>query len=161
MNQVRIVVDNLLALWIVLGRRRAPWRLAAVVTLSVLVVWVMRWITPDPYLLPLVNAVDVFVTYLLLQTTMTCPMLAVLGMLGLTVAEGRGLCPVPPADKARLSMRSVLAWIAERDTWVEERGERVAAASVAVWPGPIPGGNASDRIPPGGTFVTGKRTPDA
>ncbi len=56
---------------------------------------------------------------------------------------------------------AVLAWIAERDTWVEDRGQRVAAASVSVWPGPIPGGNEAERIPPGGTFVTGNRTPDA
>lgn len=61
-------------------------------------------------------------------------------------------------DAARTA---VLAWIAERDTWVEDRGQRVAAASVSVWPGPIPGGNEADRVPPGGTFVTGNRTPDA
>ena len=56
---------------------------------------------------------------------------------------------------------AVLAWIAERDTWVEGRGERVAAASVSVWPGPVPGGSEDDRIPPGGKFVTGSRSPDA
>lgn len=56
---------------------------------------------------------------------------------------------------------AVLAWVAERDTWVEDRGQRVAAASVSVWPGPPPGGNEADRIVPGGTFVTGSRTPDA
>ncbi len=60
-----------------------------------------------------------------------------------------------------LARAAVLAWIAERDTWVEGRGQRVAAASLSVWPGPIPGGNESERIPPGGTFVTGSRTPDA
>ncbi len=60
-----------------------------------------------------------------------------------------------------IARTAVLAWIAERDTWVEGRGQRVAAASVSVWPGPIPGGNEADRIPPGGTFVTGNRTPDA
>ena len=54
-----------------------------------------------------------------------------------------------------------LAWIAERDTWVEGRGQRVAAASVSVWPGPVPGGSEAERIPPGGTFVTGSRTSDA
>ncbi len=61
-------------------------------------------------------------------------------------------------DAARTA---VLAWIAERDTWVEDRGQRVAAASVSVWPGPVPGGSEADRIPPGGTFVTGSRTLDA
>ncbi|MGH1347425.1 MAG: hypothetical protein ACRBN8_38050 [Nannocystales bacterium] len=61
-------------------------------------------------------------------------------------------------DAAR---KAVLAWIAERDTWVQDRGQRVAAASVSVWPGPIPGGKEAERIPPGGTFVTGSRTPDA
>lgn len=57
--------------------------------------------------------------------------------------------------------KAVLAWIAERDTWVEGRGQRVAAASVSVWPGPVPGGSEAERIPPGGTFVTGSRTSDA
>ena len=60
-----------------------------------------------------------------------------------------------------VARQAVLAWIAERDTWVEDRGQRVAAASLSVWPGPPPGGNEADRIVPGGTFVTGSRTPDA
>lgn len=60
-----------------------------------------------------------------------------------------------------IAREAVLAWIAERDTWVEDRGQRVAAASLSVWPGPPPGGNEADRVVPGGTFVTGSRTPDA
>lgn len=75
---------------------------------------------------------------------------------GLTMSDGSDDREI--TDAARTA---VLAWIAERDTWVEDRGERVAAASVSVWPGPVPGGNEADRIPPGGTFVTGSRTPDA
>ncbi len=75
---------------------------------------------------------------------------------GLTMADSSDDREI--TDVARTA---VLAWIAERDTWVEDRGERVAAASVSVWPGPIPGDNESERIPPGGTFVTGKRSPDA
>jgi len=75
---------------------------------------------------------------------------------GLTVADASDDREI--TDAARTA---VLAWIAERDTWVEGRGQRVAAASVSVWPGPIPSGNEADRIPPGGTFVPGTRTPDA
>ncbi len=75
---------------------------------------------------------------------------------GLTVSDASDDREI--TDVARTA---VLAWIAERDTWVESRGQRVAAASVSVWPGPIPGGNEADRVPPGGTFVPGSRTPDA
>lgn len=79
-------------------------------------------------------------------------------------AIGTGLTMSDASDDREITdvaRTAVLAWIAERDTWVEGRGQRVAAASVSVWPGPIPGGNESERIPPGGTFVTGSRTPDA
>ena len=75
-----------------------------------------------------------------------------------------GLTAVDPSDEREITSvarAAALAWIAERDTWVEERGERVAAANISVWPGPIPGGNEDDRIPPGSKFVTGSRTPDA
>lgn len=75
---------------------------------------------------------------------------------GLTMSDASDDREIPNAART-----AVLAWIAERDTWVEGRGQRVAAASVSVWPGPVPGGNESERIPPGGTFVTGGRTPDA
>lgn len=51
----------------------------------------------------------------------------------------------------------VLEWIAERDAWVFERGEQVAAACLCVWPGPVPSGIESERIEPGGQFVTGRR----
>lgn len=52
---------------------------------------------------------------------------------------------------------AVLGWVAERDAWVRERGEHVAAACVSVWPGPVPSGLESQRVEPGGQFVTSKR----
>ncbi len=52
---------------------------------------------------------------------------------------------------------AVLSWVAERDTWVRERGEQVAAASLSVWPAEVPSGHESERIIPGGQFVTGTR----
>jgi hypothetical protein len=54
---------------------------------------------------------------------------------------------------------AVLAWVEERDSWVYDRGEHVAAASLAVWPAAVPGGSEADRVQPGGQFVTGKRPP--
>lgn len=56
----------------------------------------------------------------------------------------------PITDKARTA---VLAWVAERDTWVHSRGQYVASANVVVWPGPMPGGdNEDERVQPGGQF---------
>jgi len=79
-----------------------------------------------------------------------------------TVADGVTMMDASDDREITSTAReAVLAWVAERDSWVEGRGQRVAAASVSVWPGPIPGGNEDDRIPPGGKFVTGSRTPDA
>jgi hypothetical protein len=52
---------------------------------------------------------------------------------------------------------AVLSWIAERDSWIRERGEHVAAACLSVWPGPVPSGLESQRVEPGAQFVTSKR----
>jgi len=51
-------------------------------------------------------------------------------------------------DEAR---DAVLAWVAERNEWVESRGQIVGEAKVTVWPGPIPKKGA-DRVQ-GGTFI--------
>ncbi len=48
--------------------------------------------------------------------------------------------------------QAVRAWIAERETWVEDRGQRVVEATVEVWPGPLPRPGA-DRVRAGGTFI--------
>jgi hypothetical protein len=45
---------------------------------------------------------------------------------------------------------AVMAWVAERNEWVEGRGQMIGEAKVRVWPGPVPGG--ADRVL-GGTFV--------
>jgi hypothetical protein len=64
--------------------------------------------------------------------------------------------PRPISDEARAA---VLAWVAERNEWVESRGQIVGEAKVTVWPGPLskPG---MDRVQ-GGTFipVTGPAKP--
>jgi hypothetical protein len=66
--------------------------------------------------------------------------------------------PRPISDEARAA---VLAWVAERNEWVEGRGQIVGEAKVTVWPGPIPKKGA-DRVQ-GGTFipVTGPAKPSA
>jgi len=46
---------------------------------------------------------------------------------------------------------AVLAWVAERNEWVEGRGQIVGEAKVTLWPGPIPKKGA-DRVQ-GGTFI--------
>jgi hypothetical protein len=51
-------------------------------------------------------------------------------------------------DEAR---EAVLAWVAERNEWVESRGQIVGEAKVTVWPGPIPKKGA-DRVQ-GGSFI--------
>lgn len=42
-------------------------------------------------------------------------------------------------------------WIAERNSWVEERGQRVGSAQVTAWPGDVPAGQS--RIHYGGQFT--------
>ncbi|MCA9682097.1 MAG: hypothetical protein KC457_07860 [Myxococcales bacterium] len=48
---------------------------------------------------------------------------------------------------------AVLAWVAERNTWVHPRGQFIATANLMVWPGSLPRGE-EDRIQPGGQFTT-------
>lgn len=45
---------------------------------------------------------------------------------------------------------AVLAWVRERDEWVEGRGQIVGEATLQVWPEDVPAGD--ERIAPGGTF---------
>lgn len=76
--------------------------------------------------------------------------------------RARGMFLVDEGDDREIPgvvQEAVRAWIAERDSWVRDRGEQVAAASLTVWPGPVPSGSESDRIAPGGQFVTGSRSP--
>lgn len=40
---------------------------------------------------------------------------------------------------------AVMAWINERNTWVERRGQVVGVANIKVWPGPLPEGH-SERV---------------
>ena len=56
--------------------------------------------------------------------------------------------------------KAVEAWVAERNTWVHERGKYLIDANVQVWPGPIPnGGTEDERVERGGQFNTLFGTP--
>jgi hypothetical protein len=56
--------------------------------------------------------------------------------------------PRPISDEAR---EAVLAWVAERNEWVDGRGQIVGEAKVTVWPGVI-AKKGADRVQ-GGTFI--------
>jgi hypothetical protein len=67
-----------------------------------------------------------------------------------------GLRNAEPGDERPITKEAeaaVLAWIAERDTWVEERGLRVGEALLSVWPGPMPAAAEGNRVQRGGTFT--------
>ncbi|MCX4247891.1 hypothetical protein [Paraliomyxa miuraensis] len=70
--------------------------------------------------------------------------------------RGKGMSNGDPADDrevTEVARKAVLAWVAERDTWVHSRGQYVASAQVVVWPGPLPSGTSEDeRVQAGGQF---------
>lgn len=55
--------------------------------------------------------------------------------------------PITPAAR-----EAVMAWVAERDEWVQGRGQVVGDAKVTVWPGPLPASAGGERVK-AGTFV--------
>lgn len=55
--------------------------------------------------------------------------------------------PRPISDEVRAA---VLAWVRERDEWVESRGQVVGDAKITVWPGAVPEGQ--ERVK-SGTFI--------
>ena len=66
----------------------------------------------------------------------------------------KGLALTDPADGRAITdeaREAVLAWVAERNEWVESRGQIVGEAKVTVWPGTLPKKGA-DRVQ-GGTFI--------
>lgn len=68
---------------------------------------------------------------------------------GLSLADPSDPRPIPDAVRT-----AVLAWVAERNEWVHGRRQHVARATITVWPGPIPGGDESERCHAGGQFET-------
>ncbi|MCH9681483.1 MAG: hypothetical protein K0V04_08625 [Deltaproteobacteria bacterium] len=66
--------------------------------------------------------------------------------------EMRNADPIDDRPVTEAARKAVLAWVAERDTWVHARGQYVNDAQVVVWPGPIPSGNEEDRVEQGGQF---------
>jgi len=54
-------------------------------------------------------------------------------------------------DVPEVVKEAVLAWVRERDEWVEGRGQIVGDATVMAWPFDIPKGE--ERISYGGTFI--------
>lgn len=77
--------------------------------------------------------------------------------------RGKTMRNADPADDREVTeaaRRAVLAWVAERDTWVHPRGQYVVNAQVVVWPGPLPDGVGEDeRVQPGGQFNVLAGTP--
>lgn len=66
----------------------------------------------------------------------------------------KGLALTDPSDGRAITdeaREAVLAWVAERNEWVESRGQIVGEAKVTVWPGTLPKKGA-DRVQ-GGTFI--------
>jgi hypothetical protein len=63
--------------------------------------------------------------------------------------------PYDPRDITAAARDAVEAWVAERQTWVADRGQKVYEALVTVYPGPVPSGDEEDRVQPGGQFVPG------
>jgi hypothetical protein len=57
--------------------------------------------------------------------------------------------PRPITDDIKAA---VLAWVRERDEWVENRGQIVGDAKVTLWPGPIPAADKDERVKRG-TFI--------
>lgn len=69
--------------------------------------------------------------------------------------RGKGMRNADPGDDREVPevvRKAVLAWVAERDTWVHSRGQYVVNAQVVVWPGPVPGGDEDERVQAGGQF---------
>jgi len=73
---------------------------------------------------------------------------------GLALAD-----PLDPREITPEAREAVLAWIAERNEWVEGRGQVVGEAKVSVWPAALPKPGA-DRVR-GGTFVPVTAPPKA
>ncbi len=71
--------------------------------------------------------------------------------------------PFDQREITDVAKRAVEAWIAERNTWVTDRGQMVVEATLTVYPGPVPSGMEMDRIQRGGQFVPGLKpeTPEA
>ena len=69
--------------------------------------------------------------------------------------RGQGVTNAEPLDERSVPavvVEAVTEWVAERDSWVSGRGERLRAASLTVWPGEVPA--RSERVQPGGQFET-------
>ena len=62
--------------------------------------------------------------------------------------------PSDPREIPDVVRTAVAAWVAERNEWVHGRRQHVARATITVWPGPIPGGDESERCHGGGQFET-------
>jgi hypothetical protein len=66
-----------------------------------------------------------------------------------------GLSVADPSDTRVISEEArvaAMAWVEERNEWVQGRGQCVGEASLEVWPGPIPAGPRNERVI-SGTFV--------
>jgi hypothetical protein len=67
----------------------------------------------------------------------------------------KGLSIGEPNDSREITAEAreaALAWVAERDSWVHDRGQCVGEASVQLWPGPLPAEARGERVL-SGSFV--------
>lgn len=65
-----------------------------------------------------------------------------------------GISIIDPGDTREIpdeAQAAIVAWIEERNSWVESRGQVVGEAKMSVWPGPLPKG-ATERVH-GGSFI--------
>ncbi|MBN2196005.1 MAG: hypothetical protein JW751_24520 [Polyangiaceae bacterium] len=65
-------------------------------------------------------------------------------------SAARNADPLDPRPVPRAVVDALAGWLAERNSWVIDRGQVVCAAHVTVWPGKVPAG--AERIHEGGRF---------
>lgn len=72
----------------------------------------------------------------------------------ITWSRTGGFVMLDPADEREITEAArdaIIAWVNERNEWVESRGLEVEEAVVEVWPGPLPAGGS--RVLQGGRFT--------
>lgn len=65
-----------------------------------------------------------------------------------------GISVIDPGDAREIpeeAQAAIVAWIEERNSWVESRGQVVGEAKMSVWPGPLPKG-VTERVH-AGSFI--------
>ncbi|MCA9650734.1 MAG: hypothetical protein H6712_31165 [Myxococcales bacterium] len=66
-----------------------------------------------------------------------------------------------PREITEAAKQAVAAWVAERNSWVEDRGQEVIEAHVEVYLGETPSGSEDERVVGGQFFPVSKAKPTA